>query len=79
MRTTLDIDADVLEAAKEISARSKRTAGQVLSDLARRALSSPVATGVGSPLENGFETIPAEGRMVTVELVRKLAEESDRA
>jgi hypothetical protein len=77
VRTTLDIDADVLEAAKEISARSKRTAGQVLSDLARRALSSPAAVGIGSQVENGFETIPAEGRVVTAELVRRLAEESE--
>lgn len=38
MRTTLDIDLDILEAAKEISARTRRTAGQVLSELARKAL-----------------------------------------
>jgi hypothetical protein len=77
VRTTLDIDLDVLEAAKEISARSKRTAGQVLSDLARQALSSPGAVGIRSPNENGFETIPAEGRVVSTELVRKLAEECE--
>lgn len=38
MRTTLDIEADVLQAAKEIAAREGQTAGQVLSELARRGL-----------------------------------------
>jgi hypothetical protein len=38
MRTTLDIDDDVLQAAKEIAAMRRLTAGQVLSELARKAL-----------------------------------------
>ncbi|MGE5345964.1 MAG: CopG family transcriptional regulator [Acidithiobacillales bacterium] len=38
MRTTLDIDDDVLEAAKELAASRSTTAGRVLSELARRAL-----------------------------------------
>jgi hypothetical protein len=38
MRTTLDIDDDVLQAAKERAAVQKKTAGQVLSELAREAL-----------------------------------------
>ena len=38
MRTTLDVDDDVLQAAKEIAANRKTTAGRVLSDLARKAL-----------------------------------------
>jgi predicted nucleic acid-binding protein len=37
MRTTLDIDEDVLQAAKEIARREKKTAGQVVSMLARSA------------------------------------------
>ena len=32
MRTTLDIDDDILQAAKELGERENRTAGQVLSD-----------------------------------------------
>ena len=49
MNTTLDLDADVLEAAKEISARTQRTTGQVISDLVRLALAitpSPAAQPV---------------------------------
>lgn len=38
MRTTLDVDDDVLQAAKEIAANRGTTAGKVLSDLARKAL-----------------------------------------
>jgi hypothetical protein len=76
MRTTLDIDSDVLEAAKEISARTKRTAGQVISDLARASLVSTTASGNSPPtVINGFEVIPAGNRVVTPELVQKLAEE----
>ena len=77
MRTTLDIDADVLAAAKEISARTKRTAGQVISDLARAALGSGKSEGRTASMINGFEVISAEGRIVTPELVQKLAEEMD--
>jgi hypothetical protein len=38
VRTTLDVDDDVLHAAKEIAANRGTTAGRVLSDLARQAL-----------------------------------------
>lgn len=38
VRTTLDIDDDVLQAAKEIAANRGATAGSVISDLARKAL-----------------------------------------
>jgi hypothetical protein len=41
MRTTLDIDEDVLRAAKELAAARKSTAGKILSELARRALEPP--------------------------------------
>jgi len=38
MRTTLDIDDDVLQAAKEMARREHKTAGRILSELARRGL-----------------------------------------
>lgn len=78
MRTTLDIDQDVLEATKEIASRTRRTSGQILSDLARMALvaSSP-SPGTAPSLVNGFEILPAAGRVITADLVRKLSEESE--
>ena len=38
MRTTLDVDDDVLQAARELAANRRKTIGEVLSDLARQAL-----------------------------------------
>jgi hypothetical protein len=38
MRTTLDIDDDVLQAAKELASSRGLTAGRVLSELARKGL-----------------------------------------
>jgi len=79
MRTTLDIDLDVLEAVKEIGNRSRRSAGQVLSELARKAL---VSSGPGHhpapAVVNGFEVVPAGERIVTPELVQKLMDESEQ-
>src|SRR6266496_4788753 len=45
MRTTLDIADDVLQAAKERARREKRTAGEVISELARSALTTPAKVG----------------------------------
>jgi hypothetical protein len=41
MRTTLDIDDDVLQAAKEIAEMRGKTAGKVLSEFAREAMAPP--------------------------------------
>ena len=78
MRTTLDIDLDVLEAAKEMAGRTRRTAGQVLSDLARKALVISTPSPTEKPtMRGGFEILQAGNRVVTKELVQKLAEESE--
>src|SRR5947199_207156 len=44
MRTTLDIDEDVLRAAKELARREKKSAGAVISALTRQALTTPPAS-----------------------------------
>jgi len=38
VRTTLDLDDDVLQAARELASSRRMTMGQVLSELARKAL-----------------------------------------
>ncbi len=43
MRTTLNIDDDVLYAVKALARRQGRSAGEVLSDLARQALQAPAS------------------------------------
>jgi hypothetical protein len=60
MRTTLDIEDPVLEAVKELAHRQGRTAGAVASELLRRALSQPTASGVQEPpARHGFRPFPA--------------------
>ena len=41
MRTTLDIDADLLQAAKEMAAMHKKTVGQMVSELIRKGMERP--------------------------------------
>jgi hypothetical protein len=73
MRTTLDIDDDILAAAKELATARDSTAGQVISDLARMALTQ-VARDAPT-VRNGFELLPARGAVVTAEFIDKLMEE----
>jgi hypothetical protein len=73
MRTTLDIDDDILTAAKELAEAQKTTAGRVISDLARRTLTRPAEQGLVQ--KNGFWVLPARGGVVTSELVQRLADD----
>jgi hypothetical protein len=84
MRTTLDIDDDILQAAKELARAQKKTAGQVLSELARKGLTQAPVAGFGEPaaadfvMEGGWYQLPnREGVVVTKELVDRLIEEAD--
>ena len=78
MRTTLDIDDDVLEAAKERARREKKTAGQVISELARRGLTAPETPAVvrETPAVYGIRPFPNEGgHIVTNALVNRLRDD----
>jgi hypothetical protein len=73
MRTTLDIEDDVLRAAKELAKREGCTAGQVISALARRGLTTP--TGRAKKLEKvrgGVPLLPSRGELVTLKHVREI-------
>jgi Bacterial antitoxin of type II TA system, VapB len=74
MRTTLDIDDDLLQAAKERARREHKTAGQVVSELLRHALTSaPTAGRVSEPTPvYGFQPFAATGRLVTNEQIDAL-------
>lgn len=74
MRTTLDIDDDVLEAAKSLARQSDRTAGAVLSELARRALTS-VRTKSARAGVGGFVPFESRGGLVTNEQIDRLREQ----
>ena len=66
MRTTLDLDDDVLQAAKELAAFHGKTAGQIVSELARRAL----APARPRPrVRNGVPLLPSQpGRIITTQM-----------
>ena len=76
MRTTLNLDDDVLLAARERARRENRTAGEVLSDLARQAL-----TGADRHLHDprsehhGFVPLPHRGAAVSNALIDQLRED----
>jgi hypothetical protein len=75
MRTTLDIDQDILLAAKEIARDQGVSAGKALSDLARKGLIGPPLTW---ETKNGVPQLPIQpgARVVTMELVNKLRDEA---
>lgn len=84
MRTTLDIDDDVLAAAKELAKAQNSTAGEVISDLVRRALTFGEGTEEshaaphGLLYEDGWYVLPSRGAVVTNELIDKIQEELDQ-
>ncbi|MDR1188460.1 MAG: hypothetical protein LBK95_13575 [Bifidobacteriaceae bacterium] len=84
MRTTLSVDDDVLQAAKELAARDGKTAGQVLSDLARSALTGSASAHQGAaadPLDAeldrrfGIRPRRAPGTVITNSLINRIRAE----
>ncbi|MBI3938393.1 MAG: antitoxin [Betaproteobacteria bacterium] len=77
MRTTLDIADDVLLAAKERARREKKTTGEVISELARSALTAPPeALAARAPKAlYGFRPFPKRGGIVNNELIDALRED----
>ena len=71
MRTTLDIEDDVLEAAKELARRERSSTGKVMSTLARRGL-----TGTSSDKKHlsrgGVPLLPSRGEVVTEKHIQNL-------
>jgi hypothetical protein len=74
MRTTLDIDNDVLLAAKELARRQRSTAGEVLSELARQGLKAPTSSSVASFF--GFRPFSSRGAPVSDETIDRLRDEA---
>ena len=75
MRTTLDLDADILQAAKEMASVNGTTAGRVISDLVRKALApaSPITN-----MRNGVPLMPSRGSgapKITMQFVNELRDE----
>lgn len=75
MRTTLNIDDDVLRAVKEIAKLRGNTAGAILSELARESLERARAAPAVD-VRNGVPLLPARPGVgiVSPEAVRKLGD-----
>lgn len=77
MRTTLNLAEDVLLAVKERARREGRSAGEVLSELARQALTRDSLAGevAEGGVFYGFEPLPRRGPAISNELIDRLREE----
>jgi hypothetical protein len=72
VRTTLDIDDDVVTAARELAAGQRRSLGSVISELARRGLTpGQVESGDDLPVIR----VPAGTAPITPEMVRRALDE----
>lgn len=76
MRTTLDIDQDVLETAKEIARKERRSTGAVISEFARHGFyaqdSSVSEDGEPYGTKNGVPVLPPTGSLVSEASIRKI-------
>ena len=77
MRTTIDLDDDILQAAKELAAGRGMTIGRVVSDLARKGLAAgprEVTVRNGVPVLAPRATGDARGTMKLVNQLRDSGE-----
>jgi hypothetical protein len=76
MRTTLDIEDDVLQAAKELAKIEGATAGKVISRLARNGLAQPSSDKKqATRYRNGVPLLPSRGEIITMEHIQKIMDE----
>jgi len=73
MRTTLNLDDDVLELLKDYAENRSVALGKAASELVRRGLEAPVQTR----MVNGFHAVilPANSPQVTAEKIKQLLED----
>ena len=75
MRTTLDIEKDVLFAAKEMARREGQTTGRVISRLVRQAICGGAEKPLKVEYRNGVPVISTGDEIITMEHIRSLMEE----
>lgn len=77
MRTTINIDDEVLEIAKSFAAQRKTSVGEVISDLAKRGLNAPIGTR-RDPISGLmiFDT-PEDAPKITPEDVQRALDHAD--
>jgi len=72
MRTTLDLDDDVLTVARELATEERRSLGAIVSRLARRGLTPARVEAEG---ELPVIRVPAGTPAITPEMVRRALDE----
>jgi hypothetical protein len=72
MRTTLDLDDDVVATARELARDQRRSLGSVVSELARRGL-TPARVEADEDLP--VIRVPAGTPAITAEMVRRALDE----
>jgi hypothetical protein len=72
MRTTLELDDDVVAAARELATHERRSLGSVISELARRGL-TPASVEADDDLP--VIRVPAGSAPITPEMVRRALDE----
>jgi hypothetical protein len=73
VRTTLDLDEDVVAAARELAADGRRSLGSVISELARRGL-TPARVEANGDLP--VIRVPAGTPPITPQMVRRALDEA---
>jgi hypothetical protein len=76
MRTTVDLDEDILRTAKQLARENEQSLGRVLSDLVRKGLTPPPQK---FKFRNGVALLPSKpgAKPITPELVKELRELDD--
>lgn len=75
MRTTLDIDDDLLIALRELASLEKTTIGKVVSRLIREGLASDKKKTQKITYRNGIPILPSRGKIITNDLIEQIREE----
>lgn len=79
MRTTLNIDTELLVAAQKLAERENKSAEEIISELLRQALSARTSSAKTTETLNrelyGFQPVPSRGGVVTNEHINTLREE----
>ena len=75
MRTTIDMDSDILQVAKHLAEEHRQSLGRVLSDLARRGLQTQCSVQT-SPAIGRIPVLPRKtnAKPVTSQVIKELLE-----
>jgi len=77
MRTTLNIEDDILTTVKELAKKEHVSTGKILSRLAREALTSKNFRQDGEPRKSvaGFRPFPPRGEVISNDRIDKIRDE----